>query len=37
MSILLDMALYSLRKKKYGKAIEYLEYMKNGGYKVKTN
>lgn len=35
MSILLDMALYSLRKKKYDKAIEYLEYMKNGGYKVK--
>lgn len=35
MSILLDMALYSLRKKQYDKTIEYLKYMKNGGYKVK--
>lgn len=35
MIILLDMALYSLRKKQYDKAIEYLKYMKNGGYKIK--
>lgn len=35
MSILLDMALYSLRKKQYDKTIEYLKYMKNGGYKIK--
>lgn len=35
MIILLDMTLYSLRKKQYDKAIEYLKYMKNGGYKIK--